>query len=606
MRLIALVLVVCCTTGGLILSGEEPPFFSELSVPSAAQPTFRSGVELVTIDVVATDLSGKPVHGLKTSDFELFEDGKSQPIKAFQFVDSSTVSTETVAPPGIVTNSAEPGAIFAVVLDELGFQVEDTLEVRRVAERFFNETLQPNDQVALVRAGVNSGFFLTNDRSMAIDAIRATSGRRERTLGLEAPGGSTPAVVESEPTIETFGSGENSRDSFRVLFGVVDHLKQIRARRKAVLWFSRGGSLPSSFTESIEYGRNVGRDDDVFAKLIATARAANVAIYTVDPRGLQSAAAEVSRDLQPFDTTTLRDLAGFTGGRALLGNEMNATLAKVAAENRSYYLLGYEPASGGNRSKARKIRVTAKVPGVSVLHRAVYLPSTEIKAAPTALIASPLPISDLPIALAPAAVALDRSKRGVLLPFEIGRDLRDNTTVEYTAIALDASGKTVARAAGKGVSKNGRLVGDIGLPVEAKAYSVRFAAKALNPDIEGVAFATVRVPDGKAKDLECGGIVFEQPAPRTGLRQFSKDLPLTISTLVSAEKLTGALSFGLGPAGGVPQRLWPAALDQQLAPGVWRIALNLKGPLPVGNLEICVMRDELLAADSCLTQFSVR
>ena len=37
----------------------------------AAQPTFRSGVELVTIDVVATDRSGKPVHDLKAADFEL-------------------------------------------------------------------------------------------------------------------------------------------------------------------------------------------------------------------------------------------------------------------------------------------------------------------------------------------------------------------------------------------------------------------------------------------------------------------------------------------------------------------------------------------------------
>ena len=69
--MIALVLASCCVV--------------------AAQPTFRSGVELVTIDVVATDLNGKPVHDLKAADFELFEDGKSQPIKTFQFIDSSIV-----------------------------------------------------------------------------------------------------------------------------------------------------------------------------------------------------------------------------------------------------------------------------------------------------------------------------------------------------------------------------------------------------------------------------------------------------------------------------------------------------------------------------------
>ena len=61
-----------------------------------------------------------------------------------------------------------------------------------------------------------------------------------------------PAVVEGPATIESFGTGENGRDSFRVLFGVVDQLRHIRARRKAILWFSRGGNLPPGYLESIE------------------------------------------------------------------------------------------------------------------------------------------------------------------------------------------------------------------------------------------------------------------------------------------------------------------------------------------------------------------
>ena len=94
------------------------------------------------------------------------------------------------------------------------------------------------------------------------------------------------------------------------------------------------------------------------------------------------------------------------------------------------------------------------------------------------LIASPLPVRDLPIALAPAAVAIDKKKRGVLLPFEIGRDLRDDTEVEYSAIALDAEGKVVSRANGRGRANNGRVVGDLGLAAESKTYQVRFAARA--------------------------------------------------------------------------------------------------------------------------------
>ena len=586
MRLIALVLASCCAV--------------------AAQPTFRSGVELVTIDVVATDLNGKPVHNLKPTDFDLYEDGKSQPIKAFQFIDSSIVPREVPLPPGLVSNDVEPGALFTIVIDEIGVQVDDIQQVRRVTERFLNESLQPNDYVAVVRSGVNSGFFLTSDRALALDALRVSTGRRERTLGVTAPGADQPAVVEGPTTIESFGTGENGRDSFRVLFGVVDQLRHIRARRKAILWFSRGGNLPPGFGESIEYGRVVGRDDEVFSKLLDTARAANVAIYTIDPRNMQTPAADTSRDFEPFDNTTLRDLAAWTGGRALLGNDSNAALARVVAENRSYYLLGYEPVNTADRRRARKIKVTTKMPGVSVLHRAVYLPATDVKAAQPELMASPLPLRDLPILLAPAAVAVDKNKRGVLLPFEIGTDLRDGTDVEYTAMAFDATGKLAARAAGRGKAANGRVVGEVGLAVESKTYQVRFGARALDPDVEGLAFTTVKVPPGKSKDPECGGFVFEQPGARAGLRLFTRQEPITISTLISAEKLNGALAFGLGAAGGLPQKTWPVTLGQPLANGLWRVALSLKAPLPGGNLEIRLMKDDLLLADSCITQFITR
>jgi VWFA-related protein len=580
-----------------------------LGAEQAPQPVFRSGVELATIDVVATTRDGNPIANLKAEDFELYEDDVRQEIRTFEFINFSSPPPLPEPPPGIVTNAMEPGGIFTVVLDEIGIQADDVQAVRRAAQRFFADTLQPNDHVAVVRSGVNSGFFLTNDRAMAVDAIAQSTGRRERTLGLEAPGGAEPAVQESPATIETFGTAEDGRNSFRVLAAVVDRLAVIPARRKAILWFSRGGDLPQNYTESLELGRPVGRDDDVFSRLIQRARAGNVAIYTVDPRGLQAPGADTSRDLNPFDVGALRDLAAFTGGRSVLTNDINGELHKIAAENRAYYLLGYEPApSTSKRPRARKVRVTTRAPGVSLLHRSVFVPGVD-KVAPPALIESPLPVRDLPISLAPAAVAIDRRKRGVLVPFEIGRDLRDGTEVEYSVLALDPAGKVVSRAQGRGKASNGRVVGQAGLATEAKVYQLRFAARALSPDVNGLAFATVRVPEGNAKEAECGGFVFEQAGQREGLRDFTRSAALTISTLVSAKGLDGTvspLSFALGPAGGIPQKTWPVQLGIPLANGLWRVALTLRAPLPSGNLEIQLLNNGLLLHDHCLAQFSTR
>ncbi|MDO8677877.1 MAG: hypothetical protein Q7R30_04840 [Acidobacteriota bacterium] len=49
-----------------------------------------------------------------------------------------------------------------------------------------------------------------------------------------------------------------------MLLGVVEQLKRIPARRKAVLWFSRGGDLPPGYFDAVEIGRNTGLAKDLW------------------------------------------------------------------------------------------------------------------------------------------------------------------------------------------------------------------------------------------------------------------------------------------------------------------------------------------------------
>ena len=58
------------------------------SLPSGQQlPTFRTGVDIVEVDVTVLDKNRQPVRGLTAGDFTILERGKPQPIVAFSAID---------------------------------------------------------------------------------------------------------------------------------------------------------------------------------------------------------------------------------------------------------------------------------------------------------------------------------------------------------------------------------------------------------------------------------------------------------------------------------------------------------------------------------------
>src|SRR5678816_1614524 len=63
------------------------------------QPTFRAGINYVAVDVIVTRRDA-PVVDLTRDDFEVFEDGKPQPIEQFRMVRiSSSAAAAVGAPP---------------------------------------------------------------------------------------------------------------------------------------------------------------------------------------------------------------------------------------------------------------------------------------------------------------------------------------------------------------------------------------------------------------------------------------------------------------------------------------------------------------------------
>jgi hypothetical protein len=63
----------------------------------AQTPTFRSGVDLLTIDVTAIDRDGRPIPDLAPDDVQLFVDGQPRRVVAAQFVGRIATSAERPA-----------------------------------------------------------------------------------------------------------------------------------------------------------------------------------------------------------------------------------------------------------------------------------------------------------------------------------------------------------------------------------------------------------------------------------------------------------------------------------------------------------------------------
>ena len=101
---------------------------------SAQQPTFRSSVDLVAVDVQVVDKDGRPINSLRPGDFEVQIAGKKRRVVSADFIQSASVDTasggagiEKWRPQDLDVQSGTPGAsrTFVLAFDTDSFTVGD-------------------------------------------------------------------------------------------------------------------------------------------------------------------------------------------------------------------------------------------------------------------------------------------------------------------------------------------------------------------------------------------------------------------------------------------------------------------------------------------------
>jgi VWFA-related protein len=449
--------------------------------------TFRVEVNYVEVDAIVTDANGNPITDLTATDFRVLEDGRPQVVSTFSMVNLPVERAERplFAPgpiePDVQTNTTAEGRIYLIVLDDLHTSFTNTPRVRAALRQFLERNFGVNDLAAVVFTSgrASDGQDFTNNRRLLLDATEKFLGRKQRSEVLERLDALGRAGGDLGNPADPFERerAQNARTTMEQIEKLADFMAGVRGRRKAMLLISEGISYNVYDVINNPSASSVLQET---SDAVGAATRGNVAIYAIDPRGLDAFAESIEvggtsgdpadmpvrgfQDTLRLSQESLRVIAAETGGFAAVNrNDFADAFERLVRENSTYYVLGYYSTNERRDGRFRRLQVSVNRPGVQVRSRRGYMaprgraPETRAadKAGPlvTALndaVGSPIPIAGIPMTVfaapykgtAPnASVALAIEMRGDAFRFT-EKDGTFNDRVEVTFTAVDNRGNT--------------------------------------------------------------------------------------------------------------------------------------------------------------------
>jgi Ca-activated chloride channel homolog len=280
----------------LMASAQQPP---------APRPSFRAGVDIVSLNVTVMDPANRYVTDLDQADFLVFEDGVKQEVTFF--------------------NKRQQPVALSLLLDSSASMEDKLLTLQKAATEFIR-TLKPNDVAQVIdfdsRVEIRQPF--TSSRSDLESAILDT-----------AAGGSTSL--------------------HNAIYISLKELRKMRAqtedevRRQALVVFSDGEDTSSlvSFEEVLELSKR-----------------SETAIYTIALRSTEPSQSKGFREAE----FVMRQLAQETGGRSFFPSrieDLSGVYAQIANELSSQYTIGYTSKNNLRNGAWRRIVVQVARPNAT-------------------------------------------------------------------------------------------------------------------------------------------------------------------------------------------------------------------------------------------------
>lgn len=499
------------------------------AAPQQPQATFRSGVDLVAVDVSAVDKSGKPVDNLTAADFTLKVDGKTRRLSTAEFINlrrtDDGVDPERAK---FSTNQGiKAGRLILLVIDEGNIHKGNGRNVLQAAIKFV-DGLSPSDRVSVEfvpGTGPLVGFtanhtlvkeLLVNGVGKMVEA-EFTRGRKVglvEAFRVAREGTSSPifqVMVERECVGDrTSESPEKCRSDLasqaRLMYQTArsQAANSLTSLRAIIQRLAVNSATPKTLVLMTE-GLALDRDAADLSWVASLTSLAQINLYALQIDGSFADASMSNQSPTHYEDHDLykEGLDHLTGEARgiVLPVAVNATsaFARLDLELSGYYLLSFEPDLVDRDGKAHDIEVKVTRPGVTVRARPQFAvaPPPADKTIDEQLVdalKNPLPISDVGLKVTTFTFRDDETKKlKVLVSTEIDRSFNPSGDFSLGYLVTDANGALVGSQFEKALAVPSK--DDEGRP---QRYTGAFV---VDPGIYNIKVAVVD-PKGRAGSVE--------------------------------------------------------------------------------------------------------
>ena len=373
--------------------------------------------ELVQVDLVVHDKSGRAVRDLKKEDFILTEDGKEQQVSFFSLLLSpgASASAPTQTPEratadrtgGSASLPSAAGRTIFLIFDPFFISFDSYPRLKKGLQGFIKESLGPQDQVAIINLSGGAAVFQHASAnkevlSLALDAMLRMG---TKDSGNNAPDSLSSSIQSAQIDGLRTGPGNSNqllekdyrlKNTLRSLSSISKNLSEVPGRKIAIFIseyfpvYRDGTRLDSAEPDGTNYSNEL-------REIVGRARQGGLVFYTLDPQGLtavipggtasahqpssmfggRSAPDSAFSNLDSLrqNREGLRYIAAATGGQSILDtNDFRAGLDKVVTENEAIYILAYYPTNSAEDGKFRRVKIQVKGrPDLTVRTREGYL-----------------------------------------------------------------------------------------------------------------------------------------------------------------------------------------------------------------------------------------